>query len=180
MIPLLTADTELSPKVSVLNVECEVSKNVQMLLAEMERSKMSSNSKATTTTSSDRDVSGENVNAVVGLTPLAAPLSLTSIASGRHRSLMESLLARKIEMEGAGSIHPDRRLLRTDSLDSTSSIGSLSEDVCHCDDCLLGIADLYKIGPTESAMARKKVKRCWRDAIPSCTCCDEMRRRSSI
>lgn len=127
---------------------------------------MSTNSKPTTTTSSSgRDGAGENVTAVSSA--LSAPLSLTSIASGRHRSLMESLLARKIEMEGAGSMHPDRRLLRTDSLDSTSSIGSLSEDVCHCDDCLLGIADLYTIGPTESAMARKKVKRCFGNENPA-------------
>lgn len=77
---------------------------------------------------------------------------------------MESLLAKKIEMNAHPAGHPsDRRLLRTDSLDSTSSLGSigsslaLGDDVCRCDDCLLGIADLYTIGPTERAMAKKKV-----------------------
>lgn len=86
--------------------------------------------------------------------------SFTSIVSARHRTLMESLLARKIEL-AAGSLHPDRPLIRTDSLDSTSSLGSISsmvygEDVCRCDDCLLGIADLYTIGP-ETATTKKKV-----------------------
>lgn len=60
---------------------------------------------------------------------------------------------------GHASAAADRRLFRTDSVDSTSSLGSLilGEDVCRCDDCLLGIGDLYTIGPAESAMARKKV-----------------------
>jgi len=49
------------------------------------------------------------------------------------------------------------RLRRTDSLDSTSSLGSLAfgEDVCRCDDCLLGIVDLYVISAAEAA--KKKV-----------------------
>lgn len=86
-----------------------------------------------------------------------------SIVSGRHRTLMESLLAKKIEMAAGGSSNADRPLIRTDSLDSTSSLGSISssmaaygEDVCRCDDCLLGIADLYTIGP-ETATTMKKV-----------------------
>ncbi|XP_039500679.1 inositol-trisphosphate 3-kinase A isoform X4 [Drosophila santomea] len=53
------------------------------------------------------------------------------------------------------------RLRRTDSLDSTSSLGSLAfgEDVCRCDDCLLGIVDLYVISAAEAA---KKKSSGWR------------------
>lgn len=79
----------------------------------------------------------------------------------RPRTLMEQLLAKKIEnasQQGPGG----SKLFRTDSLDSTSSIGSigsliLGDDVCRCDDCLLGIVDLYKQGPVETALAKKKV-----------------------
>ncbi|KAL9877621.1 inositol-trisphosphate 3-kinase A-like isoform X2 [Glossina fuscipes] len=84
-------------------------------------------------------------------------------SSSRPRTLMEQLLARKIEAAAAAaaasasaSAHElpgpsgGSRLRRTDSLDSTSSIGSLGsivlgDDVCRCDDCLLGIVDLYVI-----------------------------------
>lgn len=92
---------------------------------------------------------------------ITTTVTFTTIVSGRHRTLMESLLAKKIDLAAGGN--PDRPLIRTDSLDSTSSFGSVSsmaysDDVCRCDDCLLGIADLYTIGPeTESAMAKKKV-----------------------
>jgi hypothetical protein len=48
-------------------------------------------------------------------------------------------------------------LLRTDSTDSASSLSSTSSDVCRCDDCLLGIADLYISSPEEEARTRKKV-----------------------
>lgn len=84
-------------------------------------------------------------------------------SSSRPRSLMEQLLARKIEaaaaaqsVTGPGGI----RLRRTDSLDSSSSIGSLGslvlgDDVCRCDDCLLGIVDLYVIS---AEAAKKKVR----------------------
>ena len=79
-------------------------------------------------------------------------------SSSRPRTLMEQLLARKIDavaQTGPGG----SRLCRTDSLDSTSSIGSLGsmvlgDDVCRCDDCLLGIVDLYVISAEAS---RKKV-----------------------
>lgn len=85
----------------------------------------------------------------------------SSSPSSRPKSLMEVLLARKIEaasQNGPGS----SKLFRTDSLDSVSSIGSLGsiilgEDVCRCDDCLLGIVDLWIAGPAEKAMAKKKV-----------------------
>ena len=79
-------------------------------------------------------------------------------SSSRPRTLMEQLLARKIE--AAAQIGPaGSRLRRTDSLDSSSSIGSLGsmvlgEDVCRCDDCLLGIVDLYVISSDER---KKKV-----------------------
>lgn len=82
-------------------------------------------------------------------------------ASARPKTLMELLLAKKIEAasaEGGSS----RRLFRTDSMDSVSSIGSctssmLGEDVCRCDDCLLGIGDLYIIPPHDRASHKKKV-----------------------
>lgn len=128
-------------------------------------------------------------------------------SSSRPRTLMEQLLARKIEAAAAASGAPSAsvsasspaasgsatsttsptsptspmlpppagvgavglglglglgmgvvsRLRRTDSLDSTSSLGSLAfgEDVCRCDDCLLGIVDLYVISAAEAA--KKKV-----------------------
>ncbi|XP_055606445.1 inositol-trisphosphate 3-kinase A-like isoform X2 [Uranotaenia lowii] len=90
-------------------------------------------------------------------------MSLLS-SGGRPRSLMEALLAKKIEAasQAGGNVPPSgpggSRLMRTDSMDSSSSIGSLilGEDVCRCDDCLLGIVDLYTIGPQETANAKKK------------------------
>lgn len=85
---------------------------------------------------------------------------------------MEALLAKKIEAASQqqqsannnnnGAAGPaGSRLIRTDSMDSSSSIGSsvFGEDVCRCDDCLLGIVDLYTIGPQETANAKKKVSR---------------------
>ena len=86
-------------------------------------------------------------------------MSVLPSSSRPPRTLMEQLLARKIE-QTSQAIGPDgSRLSRTDSVDSTSSIGSmgslvLGDDVCHCDDCLLGIADLYVIS---SEGAKKKV-----------------------
>ncbi|XP_073834750.1 inositol-trisphosphate 3-kinase A-like isoform X3 [Musca autumnalis] len=85
-------------------------------------------------------------------------------SSSRPRSLMEQLLARKIEAAAQSVTGPGgTRLRRTDSLDSTSSIGSLGslvlgDDVCRCDDCLLGIVDLYVV----SAEAAKKKPSGWR------------------
>ncbi|XP_054730446.1 inositol-trisphosphate 3-kinase A-like isoform X2 [Anastrepha obliqua] len=83
-------------------------------------------------------------------------------SSSRPRTLMEQLLARKIEA-AAQSGPGGSRLRRTDSLDSASSIGSLGslvlgDDVCRCDDCLLGIVDLYVI----SAEASIKKPSGWR------------------
>lgn len=77
-------------------------------------------------------------------------------SSSRPKSLMESLLVAKMEQVTLG--HPGRKLVRTDSADSSSSFGSITSmtsDVCRCDDCLLGIADLYAQEPAEEK--RKKV-----------------------
>lgn len=76
----------------------------------------------------------------------------------RPKSLMESLLAAKMEQVTAG--HPSRQLIRTDSADSASSMGSITSttsDVCRCDDCLLGIADLYAQESSEALKLKKKV-----------------------
>jgi len=80
-------------------------------------------------------------------------------SSSRPRTLMEQLLQKKID--AAQTSGPtSNRLRRTDSLDSSSSIGSLGslalgEDVCRCDDCLLGIVDLYVINQID--LTKKKV-----------------------
>lgn len=88
-------------------------------------------------------------------------LKMTFYNSSRPKTLMELLLAKKIEAasaEGGSS----RRIFRTDSMDSMSSVGSctssmLGEDVCRCDDCLLGIVDLYIIPSHERSSSKKKV-----------------------
>lgn len=50
-------------------------------------------------------------------------------------------------------------LLRTDSTDSASSFSSASSDVCRCDDCLLGTADVWanrkKVGTRTTAAPRR-------------------------
>lgn len=78
----------------------------------------------------------------------------------RPKSLMESLLVAKMEQVTLG--HPGRKLVRTDSADSGSSFGSVSSlsrsDVCRCDDCLLGIGDLWQ----QEASEEKKKKVFWR------------------
>lgn len=65
----------------------------------------------------------------------------------RPKSLMESLLVAKMEQVTLGQSAPKPPLIRTDSVDSNSSVGSGNSlgagDICRCDDCLLGIADLY-------------------------------------
>lgn len=77
--------------------------------------------------------------------------------SPRPKSLMESLLVAK--MEQVTLKHPGRQLVRTDSGDSASSFGSVNSftrsDVCRCDDCLLGIADLWQQDGAEEK--KKKV-----------------------
>ena len=81
----------------------------------------------------------------------------------RPRTLMETLLVAKMEKAGAcltSSSPPSplpALLLRTDSTDSASSLSSTSSDVCRCDDCLLGIADLYISSPEEEDRSRRKV-----------------------
>lgn len=96
----------------------------------------------------------------------------SSSPSARPKTLMEMLLAKKIEAAAAAQgatglggpgTSLTSKLLRTDSFDSVSSLGSslgslvLGDDVCRCDDCLLGIVDLWIAGPAEKAMAKKKV-----------------------
>lgn len=92
-------------------------------------------------------------------------MTFYSSPSTRPKTLMEVLLAKKIEAASAPNNAGGSgvaKLLRTDSLDSVSSLGSLSslilgDDVCRCDDCLLGIVDLWIAGPNERALAKKKV-----------------------
>lgn len=75
-----------------------------------------------------------------------------SRSPARPRSLMETLLVAKMEALSTG------RLVRTDSLDSCSSFGSMSSlpsDVCRCDDCLLGIVDFYLPAPDSNKTFRK-------------------------
>lgn len=89
---------------------------------------------------------------------LQLPPQPPSSNSSRSKSLMESLLVAKMEQVALGGPQ-SRPLIRTDSTDSASSIGSLTSvtsDVCRCDDCLLGIADLYA-QETEEPKVRKKV-----------------------
>uniref|UniRef100_A0A182P4H2 Uncharacterized protein n=1 Tax=Anopheles epiroticus TaxID=199890 RepID=A0A182P4H2_9DIPT len=88
-------------------------------------------------------------------------MSLFTSSNSRPRSLMETLLAKKIEAASQQTGPGGSRLIRTDSMDSSSSIGSqssliLGDDVCRCDDCLLGIGDRHTIGPKEMASGSKK------------------------
>lgn len=91
------------------------------------------------------------------VTPPPLPLSSNN---SKPRSLMETILVAKMEsLNNVGGGGRPAPFLRTDSLDSCSSMGSISSmssDVCRCDDCLLGIADLYAPGPAEKS--RKKVR----------------------
>ncbi|XP_063624973.1 inositol-trisphosphate 3-kinase B isoform X3 [Cydia splendana] len=82
-----------------------------------------------------------------------------SRSPGRPRSLMESLLVAKMEALSTG------KLVRTDSMDSCSSFGSMSSlpsDVCRCDDCLLGIVDFYMPNSTDANKALKRQSERWR------------------
>jgi len=83
---------------------------------------------------------------------------------------MEALLIAKMEraslLNGGGGggghhqygSHPS--LARADSIGSTSSLdsmSSMSSDVCRCDDCLLGIADL-SVNTSAYQGRRRKVR----------------------
>ncbi|KAI5646213.1 hypothetical protein NE865_01675 [Phthorimaea operculella] len=84
--------------------------------------------------------------------PLSPDLARRSRSPARPRSLMESLLVAKMEALSTG------KLVRTDSMDSCSSFGSMSSlpsDVCRCDDCLLGIVDFYMPSPEANKVTRK-------------------------
>jgi hypothetical protein len=86
--------------------------------------------------------------------PLSPDLQRRSRSPTRPRSLMESLLVAKMEALSTG------KLVRTDSMDSCSSFGSMSSlpsDVCRCDDCLLGIVDFYMPSPAEENRGTRKV-----------------------
>lgn len=86
--------------------------------------------------------------------PLSPDFARRSRSPARPRSLMESLLVAKMEALSTG------KLVRTDSMDSCSSFGSMSSlpsDVCRCDDCLLGIVDFYMPSPADVNKALKKV-----------------------
>lgn len=86
--------------------------------------------------------------------PLSPDLQRRSRSPARPRSLMESLLVAKMEALSTG------KLVRTDSMDSCSSFGSMSSlpsDVCRCDDCLLGIVDFYMPSP-DAGKGLKKVR----------------------
>ncbi|CAH0726899.1 unnamed protein product, partial [Brenthis ino] len=83
---------------------------------------------------------------------LSPDLPRRSRSPARPRSLMESLLVAKMEALSTG------KLVRTDSLDSCSSFGSMSSlpsDVCRCDDCLLGIVDFYLPSPDSNKTFKK-------------------------
>ena len=94
----------------------------------------------------------------------------------KPRSLMETLLVAKMEAATLKSNATDIMkplLTRTDSVDSYSSFGSVSSsnagsEYCRCDDCLLGIVDVYdsemivrykKVSRTHSPSPRKKFPR---------------------
>ncbi|XP_046382454.1 inositol-trisphosphate 3-kinase A isoform X1 [Ischnura elegans] len=68
-------------------------------------------------------------------TPPPTPQSPPAPQTPTPASLMERLLAAKMDA-------PSMMLRRTDSTDSASSLSSITSDLCRCDDCLLGIADL--------------------------------------
>lgn len=89
--------------------------------------------------------------------PLSPDFARRSRSPAKPRSLMESLLVAKMEALSTG------RLVRTDSMDSCSSFGSMSSlpsDVCRCDDCLLGIVDFYMPSPADANRPFRKVRFC--------------------
>lgn len=84
---------------------------------------------------------------------VSSDLVRRSRSPGRARSLMESLLVAKMEALSTG------KLIRTDSMDSCSSFGSMTSlpsDVCRCDDCLLGIVDFYMPSPSQEQANKSK------------------------
>lgn len=89
----------------------------------------------------------------------SSPTGTSSTTCTRPKSLMETLLVAKMEQVTLGC-HAVKQLVRTDSADSASSLGSLTSvasDVCRCDDCLLGIGDLYAQETADGSKPKKKV-----------------------
>lgn len=81
-----------------------------------------------------------------------------STPSVKGKTLMETLLLKKIE----SAQHPNQ-LLRNDSFDSIGTISSwgstrYGDDVCRCDDCLLGIVDPWMFASEEISNGKRKVK----------------------
>lgn len=102
-----------------------------------------------------RPLSPDPLDRTLSLGSLSPDFPRRSRSPARPRSLMESLLVAKMEALSTGS---SNRLVRTDSMDSCSSFGSMSSlpsDVCRCDDCLLGIVDFYLPNPDASKGFRK-------------------------
>ncbi|KYB27918.1 hypothetical protein TcasGA2_TC031102 [Tribolium castaneum] len=111
----------------------------------------SSNCSTCSTLSDDE---GDNLQVKKEMASNGNSIPMPAHPSSRPKSLMESLLVAKMEQVTAG--HP-KPLVRTDSADSASSMGSVTSttsDVCRCDDCLLGIADLYA-QPVEDSRKKK-------------------------
>lgn len=83
----------------------------------------------------------------------------TYSTSARSKTLMETLLAKKIAA-AACETDSTQQLYRTDSMDSVSSIGSCNSagnDICRCDDCILGITDFYMLRLHGKDISRRKV-----------------------
>lgn len=101
------------------------------------------------------EVGDDNNNQAAGA--LGASSSRRPPEAHRQRSLMETLLMAKMERASASVL---RRMDSTDSATSSvsSSTTGAGSDVCRCDDCLLGIADLYATTPAEEARRRTKVR----------------------
>lgn len=93
------------------------------------------------------------------------------VSPRRPKSMMENLLVAKMEQV---ALSGHRQLVRSDSVDSNCSIGSVgsesSGDVCRCDDCILGIADLYAQFEPAEGSRRKKVKLLLLVSIVRCRC----------
>lgn len=86
-----------------------------------------------------------------------------SSTSVRSKTLMETLLGRKIAVAASETDSASvPQLFRSDSMDSVSSIGSCrsaGDDICSCDDCVLGITDLYMLRLRGKDISRKVISK---------------------